>query len=331
VPEVGPNAGKAVFNPYAWNNNATVIWLDQPSGVGFSWGTENDKDEAGAALDAYDFLQAFFKSHASLASLPFFVVGESYGGHYTPALTYLVSQGNLHPAPGNIKINLKGLGVGNGLTVPLAQYPEYSTLAYNYTMEKLGSPVITLETYKQMQNELKVCLPAIAACQNDTSVCSLAQGVCNNGQIGPYEQTGLNPYDFRIPCEVPGLCYDESHVTAFFNEKAIQQGLNVDHQTTWATCNYQVNGMFSSDWMKQFAEPYVSSQLEEGTRVLIYAGDVDFICNFLGSQAWTLGLTWSGQDGFKAAPLTNWTTSYGKMAGNARTYKGLTFLKVLDA
>ncbi len=77
--------------------------------------------------------------------------------------------------------------MGNGLTVPLAQYPQYSTLAYNFTMEKLGKPVITLETYKQMQAELKVCLPAIAACTNDTAVCALAQSICNNGQIGPYE------------------------------------------------------------------------------------------------------------------------------------------------
>lgn len=81
VPETGPDAGKAVYNPYAWNSNATVIWLDQPAGVGFSWGTENDKDEAGAAKDAYDFLQAFFKAHSSLQALPFFIVGESYGGH----------------------------------------------------------------------------------------------------------------------------------------------------------------------------------------------------------------------------------------------------------
>lgn len=80
VPETGPNAGKAVFNPYAWNSNATMIWLDQPAGVGFSWGTENDKDEAGAALDAYDFLQAFFKAHKDLQALSFYVVGESYGG-----------------------------------------------------------------------------------------------------------------------------------------------------------------------------------------------------------------------------------------------------------
>ena len=226
--------------------------LDQPAGVGFSWGAQDDKDEADAARDAYDFLQAFFKAHPALQARPFFIVGESYGGHYTPALSYLVSQNNAALPPGAVKINLRGLGVGNGLTVPLAQYPEYATLAYNFTKEKLGHPVISLATYEGMLSNLKTCLPLIEACQNSTGTCGLAQSLCNNGQIGPYEQTGLNPYDFRIPCEVPGLCYDESKVTAFFNDAAIQKALGVDHQTTWQTCNYDVNGMFSDDWMKQF-------------------------------------------------------------------------------
>lgn len=80
VPETGPNAGVPVFNPYAWNSNATVIWLDQPAGVGFSYGSETDKDEADVAIDAYAFLQAFFKAHPSLQPLSFYTFGESYGG-----------------------------------------------------------------------------------------------------------------------------------------------------------------------------------------------------------------------------------------------------------
>ena len=91
VPETGPNAGKAVFNPYGWNSNATVIWLDQPAGVGFSYGPETDKDEADVGVDGYAFLQAFFKAHPALQSRPFFVFGESYGGasnahHSVPAV-----------------------------------------------------------------------------------------------------------------------------------------------------------------------------------------------------------------------------------------------------
>ena len=246
-----------------------------------------------------------------------------------PAISYAVAQGNAHLAPGAVKINLSGLLVGNGLTVPAAQYPKYAELAYNYSITKLGHPVITLRTYETMVRELATCIPLIEQCQTDTSVCAQAQGVCNNAQIGPYEQTGLNPYDIRIPCEVPGLCYDESHVTAFFNEAATQKALGVDQP--WAACNFDVNGQFSSDWMKQYAEPYVSSLLDAGILVLIYAGDVDFICNWLGNQAWTLGLKWSGAADFQKAPMADWKLDDGTAAGQARSSGGLTFLRVYDA
>lgn len=329
VPETGPNAGSPVFNPYSWNSNATVIWLDQPTGVGFSYGPETDKDQADVAVDAYAFLQAFFKAHPALQPLPFFIFGESYGGHYAPSISYAVYKGNAALAAGDVKIRLEGVGIGNGLTVPLEQYPHYATLAYNYSIEKLGHPVVTLDTYETMVKELDTCLPLIAACQKDTNACADAQSVCNGAQIGPYEATGLNPYDIRAKCEFAPLCYDESHVTAFFNSPHTQALLGVEQ--TWTPCNYQVNGMFSNDWMKQFADPYLADQIDDGLRVLIYAGDVDFICNWLGNQAWALNFDWSGWADFNAAPMNNWTLDDGTTAGQVREAGGLFFLRVFDA
>lgn len=42
--------------------------------------------------------------------------------------------------------------------------------------------------------------------------------------------------------------------------------------------------MFSNDWMKDF-QTKIPDLLANGTRVLIYAGDVDFICNWIVSCA----------------------------------------------
>lgn len=50
-------------NPYSWNSNANIMWIDQPAGVGYSYGTKNDKDEADVAEDMYQFLQEFFTAH----------------------------------------------------------------------------------------------------------------------------------------------------------------------------------------------------------------------------------------------------------------------------
>lgn len=68
--------------------------------------------------------------------------------------------------------------------------------------------------------------------------------------------------------------------------------------------------------------------LEDGIRVLIYAGDVDFICNWsdcaasllfsclipsndcrMGNKAWTLALPWTGKRAFNTEADHDWTYS----------------------
>jgi hypothetical protein len=57
---------------------------------------------------------------------------------------------------------------------------------------------------------------------------------------------------------------------------------------------------------------------------------LDFICNWLGNQAWTLQLQWNGATGFNNAPFVNWTAN-GAPAGVVRSFNGFTFLRVYNA
>lgn len=70
------------YNPYGWNKDTALIFVDQPVGVGFSY---SDNDEAGpdnsftSAADMHLFLQTFisqiFPAHLKG---PFVITGESY-------------------------------------------------------------------------------------------------------------------------------------------------------------------------------------------------------------------------------------------------------------
>ena len=72
-----PPAQLPALARYSWNAKANVIYIDQPTGTGFSYGHGLDHDEKGVASDMYDFLQQFFKAHTKYNKLPFYAVGES--------------------------------------------------------------------------------------------------------------------------------------------------------------------------------------------------------------------------------------------------------------
>jgi carboxypeptidase C (cathepsin A) len=75
------------------------------------------------------------------------------------------------------------------------------------------------------------------------------------------------------------------------------------------------------------AKDYVSALLERDIRVFIYVGTYDWVCNWIGNEAWTLALEWSGHADFSSQPLREWTVD-GKRAGKTRDAKGLTFATV---
>jgi cathepsin A (carboxypeptidase C) len=324
------NGLETVNNTHSWTNTANVLWIDQPTGVGFSYGDagDYDHDERGVRDDMYYFITEFMTAHPEYASNDFYVFGESYGGHYAPNVAFRIWEGNQNAtANGMPHINLKGLAVGNGLTDPAIQYNYYAKMAVNNTY---GVKAVSRPEVNSMVEELAKCIPLIEQCQNDTSVCSKAQAECNNGQLGPYEMSGLNPYDVREPCKVKPLCYDFTAPTDWLNLPATREALGVTSKSAnWASCNMQVNQQFSSDWMKsqQYTIPPL---LAADVRVLIYAGDADFICNWMGNKAWTLDLAWPGKSAFNAAEDHDWNVD-GKKAGTARHAQGLTFLQVNNA
>jgi len=326
---VNEDGATTSVNANSWTEAAHVLWLDQPAGVGYSYGDENDSGEEMIGEDAYYFFQAFFQSHPEYAKNPLYIIGESYGGHYVPAISHRIFKGNQNLCTDCIELNFAGLAIGNGLTAPEEQYPLYPEMVWNNSH---GIKVVDESVYNAMKEAVPACTTLIHQCNAgdntiDNFACQAAFITCNIALTSPYQATGLNPYDIRKQCEVPPLCYDFSNVETFLNSESTKKALNVDesHSHNWAACNFGINGKFHVDWMKDFS-PYVKDLLEAGFPALIYAGDVDFICNYLGNEAWTKDLNWSHKADFNAAGSHDWMSG----AGVARTSNGLTFLQVVD-
>jgi len=317
-----------VNNPHSWNSKANVLWVDQPAGTGFSVGPNPGHMYENIVEDQmYGFLQAFFLHFSGFSKHRFFVTGESYGGHYVPSVSHRIWQGNVQEE--GMHINLQGLAVGNGMTVPKEQFKWYAEMARDGGKSEGGTAPGVQADIPKMQSAIQPCIDKALKCtSNETyAACVDAYSFCSNAMIGTYQATGMNVYDQRIKCEVPGLCYDFSAVTKWLNKADVQKKLGVTKK--WETCNYAVNGQFQGDWMISYDYKLVD-MLASGIRVLIYAGDCDFICNWLGNKHWALKLQWPHNAEFNAAEEKPYMVN-GNHSGQFRTANGFSFMQVFQA
>lgn len=329
--ELGPSSIgsdiKPHHNPYSWNSNASVIFLDQPVNVGYSYSSSGVSNTVAASKDIYAFLQLFFEQFPEYASgQDFHIAGESYAGHYIPVFaTEILS----HPSIER-NFNLTSIMIGNGLTDPLNQYPYYEPMACG----KGGEPaVLKPEQCSVMQESLPRCLSLIQSCYDYESVwtCVPASIYCNNVELGSYQQSGRNVYDIRKKCKGE-LCYSEmNYMDKYLNLDFVKEAVGAEVDD-FKSCNLDINRnfLFAGDWMKPYHK-HVTELLQQGLPVLIYAGDKDFICNWLGNQAWTDNLPWDYSEDFSKQPIRTWVSqTTGKKAGEVKNYKNFTFLRVYD-
>jgi cathepsin A (carboxypeptidase C) len=105
-------------------------------------------------------------------------------------------------------------------------------------------------------------------------------------------------------------------------------GVEVD---SYDSCNFDINRnfLFQGDWMQPFHR-LVPSLLEK-IPVLIYAGDADFICNWLGNKAWVEALEWPGHKKFSAMSMTDLRIDGdkdGKKIGEVKSYGNFTYMRL---
>jgi cathepsin A (carboxypeptidase C) len=82
--------GMLMYNKYSWNRKASVVYIESPSEVGFSYMDNKPKnytwtDDAVAVLNR-DAVLEFFSVFTEFKNRKTYIAGESYGGIYVPTL-----------------------------------------------------------------------------------------------------------------------------------------------------------------------------------------------------------------------------------------------------
>ncbi|KAJ2022941.1 hypothetical protein GGI06_001613 [Coemansia sp. S85] len=326
-------------NPYAWNENAHVIFIDQPLNTGFSYGQRVD-NSYDAGKDVNIFLRMFYYTFPQYASSQLHIFGESYAGHYVPAIGKAIHEANqalakkqhegtLTKAEESIAIlPLASIGIGNGLVDVRTQYKYYAKMACNSTYP----PVLSQFVCNAMDAAVPSCTYLIEQCYywQNRLACIPADIYCQMAIMEPYTTWGRhnNPYNVNMPCKKYGKCYDiDDDITAFLNRRDTQRELGVEVRG-YTTCSQRVHIEFllSGDSSKPLYLE-IPPLLDAGIRVLVYAGDADWICNWYGNKAYAQALEWPGQTKFSQAEDLVWSVD-GEEAGEVRMFENLTFVRV---
>ncbi|CAK0855727.1 unnamed protein product [Prorocentrum cordatum] len=223
------------------------------------------------------------------------------------------------------------MGIGNGLTDPQEQckwYQEYMCTGAGHATPPINSSV----ECTALKAATAACDATLAACDSGVPAvsqagCGAAMETCALGFQLPYMATGLNPYDVRIKCDKLPLCYDMSNDVTYLNDKDVQKQLGVDKN--FESYNLIVNKAFSLDFMKN-SHMLIPLMLAAGIDVLVYSGDQDFICNWLGNEKWVQALEWDHKQEFNAAVKTPYKV-FGKEVGELQSFANLRFLRVAQA
>ncbi|SCZ93705.1 BZ3500_MvSof-1268-A1-R1_Chr6-3g08833 [Microbotryum saponariae] len=341
--ELGPcsitDEGKnTTWNKYSWTESANVIFLDSPINVGYSKGSKTVANSQDTAKDVYAFLQLFYEKFPKFSKNDFHVTGESYAGTYIPNIASVIFNNNKNldlTKSKSIHIPLASMAIGNGLTDTYTQFASIPTFSCGGGIHE---PIFDEQTCASLQSKVDTCQRLTPYCYKAPSrfTCVPATLACWQ-TAGPIQSSGLNPYDITKKCDRDGedgpLCYKQMQwIETYLNQAEIRKELGADPDTPFTSCNMQINQAFTFNGdVAHNTAALIPEMLEAGIKLLVYAGDRDFMCNYIGNLDWTLALLWSGQAEYNQAKLHNFTMPNGHAAGLTKSYGGMTYMQVYEA
>ncbi|KAH0423273.1 carboxypeptidase y [Colletotrichum camelliae] len=330
--ELGPclinGANATIPNPYAWNNNANIIFVETP--------VTNLED---AISDMFNFLTAFMGNFPQYSHQDFYIIGESYGGTGVPALARKIHHRQSSPmaqlvrSTTNVKetkINLKGIGLGNAQLSQKLQWPGF------YPTGCLGpNPVYNDSVCAIIEAHMPQCESMLQVCtdmDNDADVCNNVLDYCRKRSVYFIFDEHLNPYDFRKPCPDGGLCYEEADwIAGYLNSSSMRLELGVPEDVAFNIIEYELGQYFDQSGDVSFdTVSWAGELLDQGYKVLVYAGNKDWFCNSAGEKNLVHNIRWRHQPAFQAQDFQTYTLD-GERIGLFKEEKALSFAEIFDA
>ncbi|OIW32911.1 alpha/beta-hydrolase [Coniochaeta ligniaria NRRL 30616] len=371
--ELGPCGvdinGNVYNNPYSWSTVSNMLFVDQPTMVGFSYSVpvpgyldesgdvvvlnegescpENATDTCGtwslpdltltqnsttnAAPNFWKTIQGFMGAFPQYSRNGFHYTSESYGGHYGPVYNAYIEEQNAKDIPGAAKISLETVLIGNGWFDPMIQYAAYYNFTvfpgntYDYTFFDESKADEIFDAMYGVGN----CTDQLAQCKatGDNQICSDADNFCFEFVEYLYDEvSGRDEYDMRELTPDP---FPYEFYVNYLNTPKVLAAIGAF--TNFSEFNGAVGtdfGLTGDDARDSGTIEDLKTLVADGVTVALYAGDADYICNWLGVEAVAEEVAVSGWD---KAGYVNMSTSDGIVHGQSKQSAKFSFTRIYEA
>uniref|UniRef100_A0A8C1PDI5 Carboxypeptidase n=1 Tax=Cyprinus carpio TaxID=7962 RepID=A0A8C1PDI5_CYPCA len=293
------------YNPYSWNkvwilNHIIIIIIIIIIIADFQVATNN-----------YLALKEFFRLFPEFSKNEFFLTGESYGGIYIPTLAEIVMEDS--------SINLQGIAVGNGLSS--YELNDNSLVYFAYYHGLLGTSLwndlqtfcckdgacnfydnqdvncstslttVQVIVYQSGLNMYNLYAPCAGGVQQRVSfengqfvIRDLGHNFVNHPWSKEQNEKLRGVVSLLKSSRLDPPCTNSTPSTLYLNNPQVKSALHISPGALdWVICSAEVNLNYNRLFM-DVKKQYLKLLGALKYRVLVYNGDVDMACNFLGDE-----------------------------------------------
>uniref|UniRef100_A0A8C1PFB0 Carboxypeptidase n=1 Tax=Cyprinus carpio TaxID=7962 RepID=A0A8C1PFB0_CYPCA len=263
------------------------------------------------ATNNYLALKEFFRLFPEFSKNEFFLTGESYGGIYIPTLAEIVMEDS--------SINLQGIAVGNGLSS--YELNDNSLVYFAYYHGLLGTSLwndlqtfcckdgacnfydnqdvncstslttVQVIVYQSGLNMYNLYAPCAGGVQQRVSfengqfvIRDLGHNFVNHPWSKEQNEKLRGVVSLLKSSRLDPPCTNSTPSTLYLNNPQVKSALHISPGALdWVICSAEVNLNYNRLFM-DVKKQYLKLLGALKYRVLVYNGDVDMACNFLGDE-----------------------------------------------
>ncbi|XP_061837625.1 retinoid-inducible serine carboxypeptidase [Nerophis lumbriciformis] len=335
--EIGPLDSDLQPRKSSWVKAASVLFVDNPVGTGFSYAERPDcyaTDVDMVASDMLVLLKHFFSKMEDFQKIPFFIFSESYGGKMAAAISLEVTKAVTR---GDLRCNFAGVALGDSWISPVDSVMTWGP--YLYATSLLDDNGL---------NQVKIAAEAVKDAVEQqhfdkaTELWSVAETVIEQNTNGVNFYNILSQESDDVSSAGSNLIsmLARRHI-APLHKQSLSQLMNgairhklgiIPQNVTWGGQAEQVFSSMAADFMKPVVY-MVDQLLTAGVNVSVYNGQLDLIVDTLGQELWLQRLEWAGLPGFNKL---RWTAlddpaSPGVTGAFVKSFQNFSFYWILKA